>query len=44
MFGDGHIDAFLNGPLKTPQVSECSGELFTAGVTEMMDSKAGSED
>lgn len=44
MFGDVHIDAFLIGPPKTPGVSPCSGELFSSGNTEMMDTVAGSED
>lgn len=44
MFGDEHIDAFLIGPPKTPEVSACSGELSGGSDTAVMDTKAGSED
>lgn len=42
MFGDELIDAFLIGP--PPGVSACTGELFSASDTEVMDTKVGSED
>lgn len=44
VFGDEHGDAFLIGPLKTPGVSAWRGEPFSGSDTEMIDTKAGSED